>query len=149
MRPELAVVREGGADEATERRYEEAAAPGEGEQLRGVGQRADIGRDDVGEDQRAAGLQPVAPGLQQRLQFVAREVLEQGIGDDEVERGRRQGLDLLRRDHDDIVLPAELRAQLVTDIRRRLAEIEPAAGSGDAGGIESLAAAMVEDGGLG
>src|SRR6478735_10310744 len=54
---QLPVVGERGAYEPAERGNQEAAAPGEGEQLRGVGQRADIGWNDVGDDEMSAGLQ--------------------------------------------------------------------------------------------
>ena len=71
LRPQLAIVREGGAHEPGQRRAQETAAPGETEKLRGVGEGADIGRDDIGDDQRAAGLELAAPDRQQRDQFVA------------------------------------------------------------------------------
>ena len=70
-----------------------------------------LGRDDVAHHQEPVGFQQPVKQREQRRRFLRLEILRDRMQHDEIERVVRQALDLFRRDHADLRLPAKRAAR--------------------------------------
>ena len=139
------IIGESRAHEPEQRRAEEAALPGEGEEGPNIVQRPGIRRDHVREDEPAAHLEHPAPGAEKVDELVGGQVLQERVHDHEVERAVRDRLHLLGREHADRADRGEAHGQTGSDQRGAIAEIQDGTGLGDPVGRERLAATVIHD----
>jgi len=130
--------------QARQRGEEKAAAPAEPQQGRGVVQRAGLRRRNVGEQEPPVRLQLGAPKIEQLGKFVWREILNQRIGDDEIERGLVHGFERAVLHNPDARFPPEARAQFFPHMRRGVVEQQRSAILSQPGGGQRLAAAVIQ-----
>ena len=126
----------------TNRRSQEAALPGEGEERAGVRDRADLGRDHVGEHEPTVGLQLRPPERQSTRssssERYCRSELATTRSSEPSGRSDLSGARTVIRSFREALL------QPLAHQRRGVAEVEPGAAGRDPVGRQRLAAAVVE-----
>src|SRR5947209_2143426 len=84
---QAAVIGKERSAQAAERRDQKSAAPGKIEERLHVGNGVKVGRQYVGENKLSLVFQFLVPEVEQILEFAVLQILQEGIGDDEIERG--------------------------------------------------------------
>ncbi len=125
-----------------------ASGPGKPQQGGRICDRADVGRNDVGNDQHAVRPQLLPPQAEQRGQFVALHILNERIGDQQVDGPRSKLRGTRRVNHLGVGNAGNTLRQLLANPLGCLAQQEPTAMGGNVGRVQRLAAAVVQDGSM-
>jgi hypothetical protein len=138
------VIRKIQPSQTRQSRTEKASAPSEPQQSGGVGQRIAPRRRDVGKQKPPIRLQLLAPKAEQPRKFNRRQILDQRIDDDEIERGVGHGAQRSLVQNLDARLLPEACAQLFPHKGRRVIKQQPRALPRKPPGEKRLAATVIQ-----
>src|SRR5947209_2863834 len=101
---QAAIVGKQGPCQTRQSGHQKSAAPGKIEERLHVGNGVKVGRQYVGENKLSLVLQFLVPEVEQILEFAVLQILQEGIGDDEIERGVADHLELPGGLDDDVAI---------------------------------------------